>query len=100
MRIWLAISLLAASWLFGLSYYQAANLPVWAALVVPGVALLWNSSHRALGRLEGSVATAVLAAGLVLGLMPFDVPLADYVSFVPIALLALGLGVRVSAQRS
>jgi len=97
MRIWLGIALLAASWLFGLSYYQAANLPVWVALVVPGVALLWNTSHRALSRIEGAVATVVLVAGLVLGLLPFDLPLGDYVSFLPVALIAFGLGVRVCA---
>src|SRR5688572_31605191 len=99
MRIWLGIALLAASWLFGLSYYQPANLLVWGLLVVLGVALLWSTSHRVISQLEAAVAAVVLAAGLVLGLLPFDLQLREYVSFVPPALIALGLGVRISAQK-
>src|SRR5260370_1297209 len=95
MRTWLAIALLAASWLFGLSYYQAANVAVWAELIVAGTALLWNTAWFALPRAEGAVALVVLVAGLVAGLWPFDMPLGDYVSFVPLATLTIGLALHV-----
>ena len=97
MRAWLAIALFAASWLYGVSYYQASNMAVWAVLVAIGTALLWNANSLAVPRAEGSATVAVLCAGLLAGLLPFDSQLADFASFLPIALLALGLALSVAS---
>ena len=99
MRTWLAITLLSASWLFGMSYYQAANLAVSEPLVAAGVALFWSESKPTLPRRETAIAAGVLAIGLIVGLSRFDLPLEDYVSFVPLALLAAGLGACAALPR-
>lgn len=43
MRMWIALALLAGSWLWGLGYYQPANGPAWAAMVVLGTLLLTST---------------------------------------------------------
>ena len=44
--LWLAVALLAGSWLFGLEYYYAAQPWVWMGAVAAGVALLTLHSLR------------------------------------------------------
>ncbi len=39
-RSWIALALLSASWLFGLSYYHDASWPIWIVLVAAGTGLL------------------------------------------------------------
>lgn len=39
-RPWIALALLSASWLFGLSYYHDASWPIWIVLVATGTGLL------------------------------------------------------------
>ena len=39
-RAWIGLALLAGSWLVGLSYYHAADMVLWAILVVAGTALM------------------------------------------------------------
>jgi hypothetical protein len=39
-RSWIALALLSASWLFGLSYYHDAAWPIWIVLVAAGTGLL------------------------------------------------------------
>ena len=45
-RAWIGIALLAASWLFGLSYYHQANPFWWIAGVIAGTALLIGPVRR------------------------------------------------------
>ena len=61
---------------------------------------LWSTSHRAIGQLEAAVAAVALAAGLVLGLLPFDLQLRRIRLICSAGLIALGLGVRISAQKN
>lgn len=58
-RLWTAVAVLAASWLFGVSYYEPAQPWVWLAMVALGTGLLAGS----FGKTPGGRASAV---GLVL----------------------------------
>ncbi len=90
MRAWLALALLAVSWLPGLSYYQSVGWIAWAVPVVLGAALLAGVPAR-MPRRHEAVGAAILllpvvallpwpyrvipvlaAAGLVLGALPIS----------------------------
>lgn len=43
---WLGLALLSASWLFGLSYYEPANMHYFAAITAAGSLLLIASADR------------------------------------------------------
>jgi len=60
-RAWLGITLLAASWLFGLPYYHAEHWTAWAVLVAVGTLALAGSAARLPGRAACLVALALLA---------------------------------------
>ncbi len=60
-RGWIATALLAGSWLFGLGYYQPANVAVWFGLFVTAVLLLGDVPVPQLSRRR-----AVLAVVLIL----------------------------------
>jgi len=45
-RPWLALALLAGSWLVGLHYYRPESWPTWAASVLAGTLLLANLPLR------------------------------------------------------
>ncbi|HNS22071.1 MAG TPA: hypothetical protein PKH24_16320 [Sedimentisphaerales bacterium] len=60
-RAWLALALLSASWLLGLSYYHDAQWVAWAATVVCAIALLTAIDLRTPSK-KVLLATAVLAA--------------------------------------
>jgi hypothetical protein len=72
MVAWLGIALVSASWLYGLSYYQPANYWTWAALVAAGCACLSALFVRPVSRSIAAVSAAILGAGLLIGLIPFD----------------------------
>ncbi|HEX2474845.1 MAG TPA: hypothetical protein VHK01_08870, partial [Lacipirellulaceae bacterium] len=69
---WLGIAFLSASWLYGLSYYQPANYWVWGALLAAGCACLSGLFVRPVTRNIAAVSAAILGAGLLIGLIPFD----------------------------
>jgi hypothetical protein len=58
-RAWIALALLSASWLFGLSYYHQANWAVWAVLIAAGTLLLMGVDAR-----RPSPAVAIVTAAL------------------------------------
>jgi hypothetical protein len=64
-RVWIGLALLSASWLFGVSYYNDANWPVWAALIVCGSGMLVGIEVRKPQRREMLLA-AILALPAVL----------------------------------
>ncbi len=75
-RTWIAIVLLTASWLFGLSYYYAANWWLWAVAVASGVALLSGTSRLKPRRPFAIVAIVLLLPALWFLRWPFKaVPL-------------------------
>lgn len=85
-RTWIAMALLAGSWLFGLSYYHAANAWLWAVSVAAGVALLAGTSRLRPRRPFALAAILLLLPALWLMRWPFKaVPL----------LVAGGLAVHV-----
>ncbi len=45
-RAWIAVALLAGSWMFGLDYFYPANPWIWAALVTGATLLLGGSFKR------------------------------------------------------
>ena len=87
-RAWIGAALLAASWLFGLSYYHQAQWPWWALLVAGGVLLLVGRQWPVPPAPAALIAAAalipaiwllrwpyrigplLLAVGLVLGALP------------------------------
>ena len=61
MRAWVGLALLAGSWLLGLGYYQPADLPAWAVVVVLGTLLLAGRPARLPGGREIGLSLAMLA---------------------------------------
>ena len=59
-RPWLALALLAGSWLFGMHYYRPANWIAWAASVLAGTLLLAKMPLRLPGRREARLALLML----------------------------------------
>jgi hypothetical protein len=60
MRAWIAVALLALSWLLGLHYYQPPDLMRWAVAVLLGVVLLGGLIERLPGRREMVVTLLLL----------------------------------------
>lgn len=58
MRTYVAVALLASSWLFGMGYFQPENLLVWLVLVISGAALL-SDEPIALPAWDGRAIAAV-----------------------------------------
>jgi hypothetical protein len=75
-RTWIAMVLLAGSWLFGLSYYHAANGWLWAAAVAGAVVLLSGTSRLRPRRPFALAAIVLLLPALWVMRWPFKaVPL-------------------------
>jgi hypothetical protein len=88
LRCWIAVALLAGSWMFGLGFFYPADLRVWAAILAVAAILLYGTPVPLPGRREICIAVvllvpaavwspwpyaaipAVLLAGLVLNLVP------------------------------
>ncbi len=60
-RTWIAVALLAGSWLIGLRYYYTCHPVSWLAVVAAGTLLLIGSVPRLPGRRELWIALALLA---------------------------------------
>lgn len=84
-RAWIATALLACSWLFGLGYYQPANLAVWCLLLVAGVGLLGDIPVSMPPRRHALLAAALMLPAVWLAPLPYKAA--------P-ALLAVGLAAR------
>lgn len=61
-RSWLGLALLAASWLFGLHFYQPANWLAWAVAVVAGAGLLGGLPLRLPNARQSGLALLLLVA--------------------------------------
>ncbi len=64
-RAWIAVALLAGSWMFGLDYFYPANPWIWAALVIGGAALLGGSFKQLPGGRESAIALVLLIPALI-----------------------------------
>ena len=60
-RTWIAVALLAGSWLIGLRYYYTCHPVSWLAVVAAGTLLLIGAVPRLPGRRELWIALALLA---------------------------------------
>ncbi len=61
MRTWIAVALLAGSWLIGLQYYYTCHPVSWLAVVAAGTLLLVGAVPRLPARRELSIALALFA---------------------------------------
>ncbi len=64
-RAWIAVALLAGSWMFGLDYFYQANPWIWAALVISGSALLSGSFKQLPAGRESAIALVLLIPALI-----------------------------------
>ena len=81
-RAWIAIALLAGSWMFGLDYFCPANLWIWIALIVGATVLLGGSLKQLPTNNESAFALLLLLPALLFIPWPFKI--------IPL-LIALGL---------
>ncbi|MGA2059742.1 MAG: hypothetical protein ABSG67_04620 [Thermoguttaceae bacterium] len=81
-RAWIAVALLAGSWMFGLDYFYLANPWIWAALVISGAALLGGTFKQLPGGRESAISLVLLIPALIFVPWP--------VKIVPL-LIAIGL---------
>ncbi len=70
-RTWVAIAILAASWLPGLGYYRGADWRVWALMVAVGTVLLVGSIPRKPGRWQAAAAVVLLLPAIVVWPWPY-----------------------------
>jgi len=70
-RAWIALALLSASWLFGLSYYHQANWIAWAVLVAAGTLLLTGANIRRPSPAEATTAAVLIVPALWLAPWPY-----------------------------
>jgi hypothetical protein len=84
-RHWLAVALLAASWVMGTGYLLPVHVLSWLGVVVAGVLLLASGDWRMPGRRELWVSLALLAVPLLW-------------SWWPVRMAALLLAVGISAE--
>jgi hypothetical protein len=81
-RGWIATALLAGSWLFGLGYYQPANIVIWGTLLLAAVILLGDLPVPQLAGRHSKLAALLLLPAVWLVPLPYRaIPL----------LLAIGL---------
>lgn len=83
MRAWMGIALLAGSWLFGLAYFQSAQLVIWCVLIVTAAGLLGDVPLRMPSRPLRVVAVLLLLIPIWWLAIPYKI--------IPILLVA-GLG--------
>ena len=70
-RGWIATALLAGSWLFGLGYYQPANVAVWFGLLMAAVILLGDVPVPQLSRTRAILAVVLLLPSAWLVPLPY-----------------------------
>jgi len=70
-RAWIALALLSASWLFGLSYYHQANWLAWAVLVTVGTLLLIGIDPPRASRGELTAVALLMIPALWLAPWPY-----------------------------
>ena len=70
-RAWIALALLAVSWLFGLGYYQPANLLAWTIVCALGTLLSASRPGPMPSRRESYLALALLVPAVCLMPWPF-----------------------------
>ena len=87
-RAWIAVALLAGSWMFGLGYFYPANPLIWAALVAGAAVLLGGTFKRLPTGWESAIAIVLLIPALVLVPWPLRI--------VPLA-IALGLALHLAS---
>ncbi|HEY4761574.1 MAG TPA: hypothetical protein VIH42_13410, partial [Thermoguttaceae bacterium] len=81
-RSWLAVALLAGSWMFGVDYFYPANPLIWAIMVICAVVLLRGSMPQLPSGKEAMIALMLLLPALFFSPWPLKI--------LPL-LLALGL---------
>ena len=89
-RAWIAVALLAGSWMFALGYFHPANPLIWAALVACATVLLSGFLKKLPSGRESAIALLLLAPGLFFVPWPLKI--------VPL-LIALGLAVDILATQ-
>jgi hypothetical protein len=72
-RTWIALALLAGSWLFGVGYYRDPNGPVWLALVAGGTLLLAGPDPAPLPPVHGVLAAVALIPALIVMPWPYRI---------------------------
>jgi hypothetical protein len=63
-RAWIALALLSASWLFGLSYYHQADWVTWVVLIVAGTLLLTGVDFPRPSRSELIITAALMVPAI------------------------------------
>jgi len=91
-RLWLALALLAGSWLLGLHYYRPAGWPAWAASVLAGTLLLAGLPLRLPRRREAGLALLMLLPAV--WLLPWPHRAAPLAIAAGLALLVLPIAGR------
>jgi hypothetical protein len=81
-RAWIAVALLAGSWMFGLDYFHPANPWIWLMLVAGGTVLLGGFFIRFPAGRESAITLCLLIPALIFAPWPYKI--------VPL-LIALGL---------
>lgn len=85
-RAWIAVALLAGSWMFGLDYFHPTNPSIWKALIACSVLLLGGSTNSLSTRRESAISLALLIPAFFLVPWPFKI--------IPL-LLSFGLGLNL-----
>jgi hypothetical protein len=80
LRCWIAVALLAGSWMFGLGFFYPADVRVWAAILATAAILLFGTPVPMPGRREICIAAVLLAPAALWSPWPYAV--------VPVLLLA------------
>jgi len=70
-RAWIALALLSASWLLGLSYYRPADGWAWAACVAVAAVLMSGVAERRPGRVVALVSAALLLPAVAIAPWPW-----------------------------
>lgn len=70
MRAWIAVALLASSWLLGLGYFNPPNMTAWACTLVAAVILLADTSLRLPSQRQRLAIMVLLVPGVVLMELP------------------------------
>ncbi|NLS97739.1 MAG: hypothetical protein GXX96_36830 [Planctomycetaceae bacterium] len=87
MRIWIAVALLGASWMWGLGYYSGASGWLWSVLLLAGIALSAERPRRIPCRVNALLAIAAALPALWIVSWPYRaVPLLLVLGLTPLAL--------------
>ncbi len=73
LRCWIAVAVLAGSWMFGLGYFYPADYVSEAVLVAAGIALLYGTMVPLPGKREMAIATALLLPAAIWAPWPYAI---------------------------